>query len=240
MSSPRLSHAAVKHIRSLHRRKFRQRYGQFIAEGVKVVRDLAQGGMVCDRLVVTEGVEPPLAALAAEVVDARTMARISTLATPPGVLAVFQAPDPVRDLSDRLVAVDGWRDPGNLGTLVRAMDWFGWSMLIVSPDTVDIHNPKVVQATMGSLARVHVVERDLSDLASTGHVLLGADMEGVPCGRRPDDERIALVLGSESHGLSPAVRRLLNEVVSVPRVGGGESLNAAVSAAILLDRLNGR
>ena len=149
-------------------------------------------------------------------------------------------PVPVRDLPDRLVAVDGWRDPGNLGTLIRTMDWFGWTVLLVSPDTVDVFNPKVVQATMGSLARVHVVERDPASLADTGHTVLGADMDGAPCGSRPRDERIALVLGSESHGLSSSVRHRLDDLVSVPPVGGGESLNAAVSAAILLDRLSGR
>ena len=240
MSISRLSHAAVKHIRSLHRKKFRQRYGQFIAEGAKVVRDMVDGGMVCERLVVTDGVEPPITTPAAEVTDARTMGSISTLTTPPGILGVFAVPAPVHDLPGRLVAVDGWRDPGNLGTLIRTMDWFGWTALVVSPDTVDVFNPKVVQATMGSLARVHVVERNLDDLADTGHTMLGADMDGAPCGSRPSDERIALVLGSESHGLSSSVRRQLDEVVSVPRSGGGESLNAAVSAAILLDRLSGR
>ena len=129
-------------------------------------------------------------------------------------------------------------DPGNLGTIMRTADWFGIDQIFCSENTVDVYNPKVVQATMGSVFRVKISEVHLKDFISKCSenqiMAVGADMNGADYQTIPKNKPIALVIGSEANGLSDEALKLLKYKISIPQKGSGESLNAAMASGILL------
>lgn len=222
----------LKLIRSLHQKKYRLRHGLFVAEGEKVVRELAASGMEVHAVYSTDPEVYP----GATPISETDLKRISALVQPNKVLGVFRIPDAgAPEWNGWVLALDGVRDPGNLGTLIRLADWFGIREVVCSPDTVDCYNPKVLQATMGSLARVRVYYASLEELLpGCGLPAYGASMEGRPAAETSLPSQGVLVLGSESHGISSGVRAILKETVSVPAIGQAESLNVATAGAILL------
>lgn len=238
-----LSKNEVKHIQSLGHKKGRAESGHFLAEGTKLVVELLQqnpGQLV--RLYATASFLEQYnqlvpAAIAVEVSDAE-LDRLTQLQTPNQVVAVVQQlPNraPALHESGWLLVLDGIRDPGNMGTLIRLADWFGVQAVIGSDDCADIYNPKVVQASMGSLFRVPYYETDLvSFLSSVNIPVVGAVLDGQPLQQVTFGSSGALVIGSESHGIRPEVQALVQQKVSIPSFGGAESLNAAVAAGILL------
>nr|WP_317046929.1 RNA methyltransferase [Pedobacter yulinensis] len=169
--------------------------------------------------------------------------RISTLQTPQGILALVHIPeeqafDPGSLRQRFTLALDGVQDPGNLGTIIRTADWFGFSTLICSPNTVEAFNPKTVQATMGSLARVRIHYADLPELiAAAGVPVFGALLNGEDIYRTKWGNEGLVVLGNEGQGISPAVQAHITTPVTIPRRGGAESLNVAISAAIFCSEL---
>lgn len=177
-------------------------------------------------------------------ISAREMDQISPLTTPSPVLAVVHKPAPTPDLTalakSRVLALDTIRDPGNLGTIIRTADWFGMAAVIASPDTVDVFNPKCVQATMGSIFRVPVhyaaldVLRELKT-KNSAFTIYGAMLEGRPSSElRGAAGAGALLIGNESLGVSPEAQRLVDVALTIKGAGGAESLNASVSAAVLM------
>lgn len=222
----------LKFIRSLQQKKHRQRHGLFVAEGVKLVTELLDSALPLQAIYATDaGLFP-----GATPISERELEAVSSLVQPNKVLGVFHMPQPEPlHFSDWVLALDGVRDPGNLGTLIRLCDWFGIGQLLCSPDTVDAYNPKVLQATMGSIARVRLVYAPLPEaLQGCGVPVYGASMEGGAVGAETLPAAGVLVMGSESHGLGPGVRDLLTATVSIPAYGKAESLNVATAAAILL------
>jgi TrmH family RNA methyltransferase len=222
----------IKDIRRLHQKKYRLRERRFLAEGIKVVDELLASDIRCHRLYSTDPEHYPEAVPA----SAAELKKMSALVQPNTVLGVFEIPGPQPPtFQGWTLALDGVRDPGNLGTLIRLCDWFGISELLCSPDTVDCYNPKVLQASMGSLARVRLHYEALEPLlAGSGLMVYGASMEGRPAAAAPFPAKGVLVMGSESHGISPELRELLSATVSIPAKGGAESLNVAMAAGILL------
>ena len=161
-------------------------------------------------------------------------------------MAVFTLPQEPKNLGDLPrgihLVLDGVRDPGNLGTIVRLADWFGAAGVWLSEDSADAFQPKVVQASMGSLARMPVRRLPLEPLLRTwktaGIPLWATDMEGTPLAKTQAPETVAVVLGNEGRGISPEIRALCTEVVTIPRVApGAESLNVANAAGIALYEL---
>lgn len=222
----------LKFIRSLQQKKYRQRHGLFVAEGVKLVSELLGSDLPLQQVYSTDtGLFPKATA-----VSERELGAMSGLVQPNKVLAVFQIPEPEPlRFEDWVLALDGVRDPGNLGTLIRLCDWFGIRHLLCAPDTVDAYNPKVLQATMGSIARVNLVYAPLPEtLGPCGVPVYGASMEGRAAGAEALPGAGVLVMGSESHGLGAEVRNLLTATVAIPAFGKAESLNVATAAAILL------
>ncbi len=222
----------LKLIRSLQQKKYRQRHGLFVAEGVKLVGELLASPLKPYAIYATE---PGLFPGALPITE-RELKQASSLVHPNKVLGVFHIPEagPL-EFSDWVLALDGVRDPGNLGTLIRLCDWFGIGQLLCSPDTVDAYNPKVLQATMGSIARVQLHYAPLEEtLRACGVPVYGASMEGQAVGSRPLAGPGVLVMGSESQGLGEGVRGLQTATVSIPAFGQAESLNVATAAAILL------
>lgn len=170
--------------------------------------------------------------------DTRQLQAISALKNAPDVLAVARMPDkkPLPEKNDWMLALDGIGDPGNAGTLLRLADWFGIQDVLATEDTVDVFNPKVVQASMGAVFRVCVHSMPFNQWPGT-FPLWGAVLEGPPLDAARFTPQGILVIGSESHGIREPIGKGLHHQVHIPRWGGGESLNAAVSAGIILHSL---
>jgi TrmH family RNA methyltransferase len=236
-----LTKAFIKHIAQLHQKKYRKSSGLFIVEGKKSVREFLEMGFACEHLWVTDILKTEFTGFSCEVIDENSLKKMSALVHPPGVLAVFKIPDDsVLNWNGLTVALDGIQDPGNLGTIIRLCDWFGVSQLICSVDTVDCFNPKVVQASMGSLSRVRVLYRDLSAaLSEKPETLLvfGAFMDGKNVHETHLPGEGILVLGNEANGISAKIESQIQHKISIPQRnahGQTESLNVASAAAILL------
>ncbi len=222
----------IKDIRRLHQKKYRLLQQRFLAEGIKVVDELLKSDMQCDALYSTDAERYPQASP----ITQAELKKMSALVHPNTVLGVFRIPEetpPV--LRGWTLVLDGVRDPGNLGTLIRLCDWFGIEELICSPDTVDCFNPKVLQASMGSISRVRIHYLPLKDILSGRSLpVYGASMEGRAVATETLPSKGILVMGSESHGISDEIRGHLSTTISIPSYGGAESLNVATAAGILL------
>ena len=247
-----LSKAQIKYVRSLQQKKYRQKYNIFVVEGDKIVEESirlrpAQIERLYGLAPWLDGRREWLSALRNRVVEVTPaeLKKISGLQAPNQVLALLRCPpvelDPDRIRNGWSLFLDGIRDPGNLGAIWRIADWFGISYLLCAPDCVDQYNPKVIQASMGAFLRVDCMACTLDGLLSTTGSLpiLGADLEGQPIfrGRFPDHGIV--VIGSEAHGLSDAVKAQLTGRICIPRGpgGGAEALSAAVAAGIICARL---
>jgi RNA methyltransferase, TrmH family len=233
--------ALLRKARSLQQKKARDQYGSFLVQGVKVVRELLASGWDVEAILATPEAALKLDLPRATLVPPAELARVGTLESGNEVVAIARKPAPaaVADLvpGELVLALDGISDPGNLGTVLRIADWFGIRRVWCSPGSVDAYNPKCVQASMGAIFRVRVDQVDLPQVLvlqqQRGAALYFASMEGQSAFRQHLVRPAVLVLGSESHGLSVAVRGLPGELVSVPGGGGSESLNVAAAAAAL-------
>ena len=241
-----LTKAELSRLRSLREKKHREALGLFVVEGEKVIAELLAANFAFTELYATAnwiGQNPKAADyLNAVELNPDEMARISHFPTPSTVLAV--GPIARHSLaSDTLdhgltLALDGVQDPGNVGTLLRLADWFAFDRVVLSPDCADLFHQKVINASMGSFARVRAHTADLATaLATTTAPILGCDLAGEDVHTLPALRDAIVVIGSEGRGLSPAVAARLTRRVTIPRLGGAESLNAAIAAAIVCDNL---
>ena len=231
-----LSKNQIKLIKSLESKKFRKREGLFVAEGPKVVGDLLRAGYQPHAIFSTEP-RPD-----AELITDDELHRISFLQHPQEVLAVFHIPTPQESSnfhlpSDICLALDGVQDPGNVGTIIRIADWFGITHIYCSPDTADVYNPKVVQATMGSLAHVQITYCDLVPLLREAAVpVYGTLLDGQDIYQQPLSREGVIVMGNEGNGISPEVRQLVSHKLLIPNFNKNtetaESLNVAIATAI--------
>lgn len=240
----------LKFVRSLTQKKYREAEGAFLAEGPKVVTDMA-GRFGCRLLAATPDFLAAHGGLGArEVVEisAAELEQASALRAPREVLAVFDLPDADASLSlgdvargQLVLALDGVQDPGNLGTIIRLADWFGVEHIFCSPDTADAFAPKVVQATMGALARVSLHYADLVPVLSAlpaGEAVYGTFMDGRNLYETPLTAGGVVVMGNEGNGIRPAVENIVNCRLHIPSFPAGrptsESLNVAMATAIVL------
>jgi TrmH family RNA methyltransferase len=164
------------------------------------------------------------------------------LTTPHHVLAVFeqkQATSPTNIKDAITLVLDGIQDPGNLGTIIRTADWFGVNNIICSPVCADMYNPKVVQSTMGSIARVNIFYTDLTAWLQKNNTVkkYAAALHGENINNLKDIKEAILIIGSEGKGISEAVMNLVDEKITIPKIGEAESLNAAVAAGIILSKI---
>ena len=251
-----LSKNQIKLIKSLESKKFRKREGLFVAEGPKVVGDLLRAGYQphsiyathqCSLFLATphsqrENVQCSTLNVQRSTVTEDELHRISFLQHPQEVLAIFHIPTPPKSSnlhlpSDICLALDGVQDPGNVGTIIRIADWFGISHIFCSPDTADIYNPKVVQATMGSLAHITVTYCDLVPLLSKADVpIYGTLLDGQDIYQQPLSREGIIVMGNEGNGISSEVRQLVTHKLLIPNFNKNsetaESLNVAIATAI--------
>lgn len=240
-----LSKNQIKLIKSLEAKKNRKREGLFVAEGPKVVGDLLRAGYMPHSIFST--VSRP----DAELITDDELRRISFLQHPQEVLGVFHIPTIPQpsaishQTSGLALALDGVQDPGNVGTIIRIADWFGISQIFCSPDTADVYNPKVVQATMGSLAHVCITYCDLVPLLSKAGVPMYCTLlDGQDIYQQPLSENGIIVMGNEGNGISPEVRQLVTNKLLIPNFNKNtetaESLNVAIATAITLSEFRRR
>ena len=231
-----ISKNELSRVRALSQKKFRDETGLFVVEGEKMVSEALSSGFEV------------VSVYRRDEVGEETMARLSSLSSPSPVLAVVRQPAfvPLKALRGLFLALDGIRDPGNLGTILRVADWFGVDGVVASPDTVELYNPKVVQATMGAIFRVPFHRQEIPAfcrevLAAEGHVY-GTFLDGENLYRKTldvgSDAPSVIVIGNESNGISSETAACVSDRLFIPPYPaddpGSESLNAAVATAIVV------
>ena len=229
----------IKLISSLHQKKHRQTHQLFIAEGIKGIQELLDAQFELEHLYTTQTDFETVAGNLKTLVTDADLKKMSALASPNTCLAVFKMPEvKAINSSGLIVALDDIRDPGNLGTILRLCDWFGIQQLVCSKETVDVYNPKVVQATMGSIARVNVTYVDLYDFITKSKLaVFGTFMDGENIYTTNLPQEGIIVMGNEANGISSDLEKIIKNRLTIPRFGTlqkTESLNVATATAIVL------
>jgi TrmH family RNA methyltransferase len=236
------SKSKLKQYQQLHSKKFRQKYGLFVVEGLKSVNELAASDWPLETILCTpaflerygEKIDFPFDLISSEELDL-----ISHLANPQEILAIAQITERNTPVSDWQIALDGVNDPGNLGTIIRIADWYGINTIYCSSNTVDFYNSKVIQSTMGSFLRVNVIHGNLAQL------LMGKDVyatlldgENIRTLAKPSGG--VLLIGNEANGIEKdTLETVQHTPITIPGNGNTESLNAAMATAICCERLIG-
>ena len=238
----------VKYIQSLNEKKFRTQEGLFVAEGPKIINELLTAREVEPvELYATqawwvqhEPLKNNLPFVLFHELSEQELGRISFLTTPNQVLGIFKQPGWGNVAFNGLTLVlDGIQDPGNFGTILRIADWFGIEQIVASVDSADVFNPKVVQSTMGSLARVRVFYRDLQLLLAEHPQVpvYACTLQGKPLAETGKLKEGMLLIGNESKGIRKELIDASHYQLTIPRIGRAESLNAAVATGIVLSHL---
>lgn len=252
-----ITRETIKHITSLREKKYRELYGEFVVEGEKTVAELLNSGFEVVAVYAVESWISKNARLAqnhkisfTEITD-KELERISNFTTPNKVVAVAKIkkatlPEFAASKGFTLM-LDDIRDPGNFGTILRTADWFGFDAIVCSETTVDLYNPKVIQASMGSFLRVNVVYKNLGNVLQQHPQMpvLGAFMDGIPVQDIKSTVKLGFVIiGNEANGISKELHSAITHKISVPLVPHGnsrpESMNAAIAAGIVMYELNGK
>ena len=243
-----ISKAEIKQVRLLHQKKYREEKRLFIAEGPKLVNELVGSTFPVKEIFATKEFQVPSSKFQVQVINEKELIQISALATPNQVLGVFEIPDMKlnhESLKNELVlALDDIRDPGNLGTIIRIADWFGIKNILCSETCVDLFNPKVMQATMGSIARVNVYFVDLENsltILSRSMPVFGSTIDGANIYTQELTSNGIILIGNESKGVSGNILKLASEKISIPSFSSGaDSLNAAIATAVICSEFKRR
>jgi TrmH family RNA methyltransferase len=222
-------------------KKVRLETGCFIAEGVKLVGEMIAAGYPLKAVYALDSWESPDATLEVTRIEAFELEKMSMLQTPNQVLAVAMMPQKKETLNlagPLTIVLDGIQDPGNMGTIIRTADWFGITQIVASEDTVDVYNPKVIGATMGSFMRVSVTYKNLADWMPTIKLpVYGALLEGENVFTIKTPQKGLLVIGSEGKGIRENILDFITHPVTIPKIGEAESLNAGIAAGIIVAQL---
>lgn len=234
-----LSKNQIKRITSLKQKKTRNELKLFIAEGKKVIQELVDAGFIISEIYVTNEDISFSTSINPTLISESDLKKITCLTTANDCLAIVRMPAIKKIKTNGLIlALDAIRDPGNLGTIIRLADWFGIEDIVCSKDTAEVFNPKVVQASMGSISRVNVFYTNLNDFFQKNQLpIYGAFMNGENVYQQQLPENAVLVIGNEANGISNPLIKYIQKRISIPRFGKlqlTESLNAATATAILL------
>ena len=246
----------IKEIKKLKEKKFRKETSLFLVEGVKLVKEAIEYNANITKIVISEDaigyeVDEELIKLCEKynpiIVSPNVFSVVSDVQTPQGILAVIKedrvndknnSKDEIDFSKDFFVVLDGIQDPGNLGTIIRTCDAAGLTQIIVSEDTVDCYSPKVIRSTMGGIYRVKVIERDLKEVfdefKKNGIQTVVTSLQGTKSMYDLDYKKKAIVIGNEANGVDPDLQAKADERIKIPMPGKAESLNAAVSASIMI------
>lgn len=242
-----LSESQLKKIQSLKLKKFRQKYSEFLIEGDKLVLEALQLKTNLQYVVATrDWITNHSSLFSADIslIEAlpHQIKKISALSTAPEVIAVIKIPPSLNNVEINtgwILALDNINDPGNLGTIIRTAEWFGINTILCSEECVDCYNGKTVQASMGSILRMHIIYTPLKEkLLELQLPVYAACLHGESLTTIAFPETGVLIIGSESHGISEAILQISNYTITIPGSGNSESLNAAVACGILLAEIN--
>ena len=235
-----LSKSQIKLITSLKQKKYRIQHQLFVVEGKKTINELLNSQFQLEHLYTTTSDFEVSDVLQTEI-TANELKKISFLKTPNTALALFKMPKQQElNFEGLVVALDDVRDPGNLGTIIRLCDWFGIKHLLCSNATVDCFNPKVIQATMGSITRVNIVYDSIEDILKSQQVpVFGAFMDGENVYQKSLPSKGVIVMGNEANGISTTLEVFVSERITIPQWGSStaESLNVAMATGILLNEI---
>lgn len=250
-----LSKSQISLIKSLHQKKFRKLEQKFVVEGEKLLEEFILSDFHLDQIYCVQDCVSYLEELLSKVskkielhvIPANQMQRITAMVTAPSCLGIVHVPaqeaswDYHKIISEEkaIFMLDDIKDPGNMGTIIRIADWFGFRHVICSEECVDLFNPKTVQSSMGSITRVKVKYGNLEqELRGRGALeAYAADLEGLNIMEKGHSLQGFIIMGSESHGVSESVRSLCTDSITIPRFGQAESLNVAVATAIIATEL---
>jgi RNA methyltransferase, TrmH family len=228
----------LKQISLLQQKKHRILQNSFIVEGEKSISEFLESHFILKNLLITD-LNLSKIFKSAELIKTDEMKKISSLTNPSSALAVFEIPKPKPIQEEGIIlALDQINDPGNLGTIIRLCDWFGIEDLVCSTNTVEVYNPKVIQATMGSLTRVNVTYTDLKIfLNQTKSTIYGTYMKGENIYEMQQPKNSIIVMGNEANGISPEIEALISNKITIPNYSKHqktESLNVATATSIIL------
>ncbi len=232
----------IKILQSLDKKKFRQKYNLFLVEGNKTIKEIPNSSYQIKGVFCIDPSELPLENIEVTQISPAELKKISFLQHPKDSVAFCEMREQkiLPAISKQLI-LDGIQDPGNFGTLIRLADWFGIEQIICSEDTVDLYNPKVIQASMGSFLRVNVAYKNLENyLDNKDFVNIGTDMTGKNIYDFVFPDEFNLVLGNEGNGMRLETEKLLQNKISIPRFGKSqstESLNVSMAAGIILGQI---
>lgn len=239
-----LSKAQVKYIQSLSQKKFRDESGQFLVEGTKIIKELIveQPDLVKAIYALPDWVSEHAhllkkANIIADEASEQDMEKISSLPSFSAAIAIIDKPElKIPEVGGIMLLLDGIQDPGNLGTIIRTADWFGVKHIICGDGTADCYNPKVVQATMGSVFRLNILYENLQVFIKehSNLPLITSSLDGFPINKATIQKDMLLIIGNESKGVNKSIENLATSKVLIPGFGKAESLNAAVATGILL------
>ena len=242
----------IKHVKKLKEKKYREQYGEYVIEGINLIKEAIQENMniknifICDGCMNTEELEKELvyniASLNCIYVEEKIFKTITDVETPQGILAVISKKNKEKEINykeDLIVILDGIQDPGNLGTILRTIDSCNLSQVIVSKKTVDPFNPKVVRSTMGAIFRVDVIESDdltktIKEIKKHKFTAYATSLENSKSIYDVDFTKKAIVIGNEANGVSKEVLEVVDEKIKIPMLGKTESLNASVATGVVL------
>ena len=237
-----LSKSQISYIKSLHQKKYRKESGVFIIEGIKSIIEFINSSYKIHSIYYTAQYVSSLPKSPANIklfeVTNAELEKISTLQTPQGILALVNIPaeqkiEPKSLSNSFSLVLDNVQDPGNFGTIIRTADWFGIKQIICSANTVEAYNPKTVQSTMGSLARINIYYTDLNIFLNDVNLpIFGALLDGENIYTTNWGNEGLIILGNEGHGIGADLIEKITTPVTIPNFGKAESLNVAVSAAI--------
>lgn len=243
-----LSKTIIKYIQSLAQKKVRDKDGVFVAEGPKLVKDLlASKKFKCQTLCALPGwlndnahLIKNISTEIMEVTDFE-LQQISLMQTPNNVLAILCKKEEIKmNLKDTIsLMLDGIQDPGNMGTIIRTADWFGVNNIICSAQCADCYNPKVVQSTMGSLASVNILYTNLIEFLKVNQEInvYPAVLSGKSIYELKKINEGIILIGNEAKGVSEELLNFGTQLITIPKIGSAESLNAAVATGIILSEI---
>lgn len=241
----------IKNIKKLKERKYRDINNEYIIEGIKMIKEAIQEKAIIKKVVVCED------CVANNIIDDKLLYEIAKydciyvtkkifesitgVSNPQGILAIVEKNNtsPIKYTEDIIVALDGLQDPGNLGTILRTLDSANLSQIIVSKDTVDAYNPKVVRSTMGAIFRINIVEANnlketLSGIKKHKYKIMCTDLKAKKNIYEVDYDKKILVIGNEANGVSKEILEIADEKIIIPMLGKAESLNASVATSIII------
>ncbi len=235
-----LSRKDQKFIKSLKVKKYRTREERFLVEGTKNVQELLKSSFFVEMVIGTEhyfSENLKTGSHRNEVVDSSMLTQLGTFKSNEDCIAIARMKNwTLKDIDyhEHLFVLDGVGDPGNVGTIIRTLDWFGFKQLLLSPECAEFYHPKVINSTMGSFTRIKVITNSLDEFYSDNQLpIYAADMNGTNLQELDFKSASVIVMGSESHGISALTRDKVSQLITIPQYGDAESLNVGIATGII-------